>query len=202
MNHPVMPHKFTTLFAALLIAGCNAPSPAQQEAEPPLAGATIGGDFTLTGEDGQPVSWRDFDGQYRIIYFGYAFCPDVCPMDMQRSMAGLKGFEAENPELGAQIQPLFVTIDPARDTPEVVKEFTANFHPRLIGLTGSEQAVKEVADKFAVFYTRGDDSPSGGYLMDHSNITYLFGPKGEPLAILPTDEGPEGVKAELEKWVR
>ena len=104
--------------------------------------------------------------------------------------------------MAAKIQPLFVTIDPARDTPEVVGEFTDAFHPRLIGLTGSERDVKAVADKFAVYFSRGEDSDAGGYLMDHTNITFLFAPDGQPLAMLPTDQGPEAVEAELEKWVR
>lgn len=201
MNHPVMPRKFTSLIAALLIAGCTAPSPAPTQEEPPLAGAAIGGDFTLTGEDGQPVSWNDFDGKYRIVYFGYAFCPDVCPTDVQRAMAGLKAFEAEKPDLGEQVQPLFITVDPVRDTAEVVNEFTDNFHPRLIGLTGSEDDIKATADEFAVFYTRGEDRPGGGYLVDHSRITYLFGTDGQPLAMLPTDQGADSVKTELDKWV-
>ena len=193
-----MSYKFPAVLAALLLASCNA----QPAEEPPLAGAALGGDFTLTGEDNSPVSWSDFDGKYRIVYFGYAFCPDVCPTDVQRAMAGLKQFEASEPDLGAEIQPLFVTIDPERDTPEVVAEFTDAFHPRLIGLTGSPEDVKAAAGKFAVYYARGADSEAGGYLMDHSNITYLFGPAGEPIAMLPTDEGPDAVAAELAKWVR
>ncbi|SFP20598.1 SCO family protein [Qipengyuania nanhaisediminis] len=198
MNQPVMPYKFPAALAALLLTACNA----QPAEEPPLAGAALGGDFTLTGEDNSQVSWSDFAGKYRIVYFGYAFCPDVCPTDVQRAMAGLKQFEASEPELGAQIQPLFVTIDPDRDTPQVVAEFTDAFHPRLIGLTGSPEEVKAAADKFAVYYARGADSEAGGYLMDHSNITYLFGPAGDPIAMLPTDEGPDAVAAELAKWVR
>lgn len=164
-------------------------------------GATLGGDFTLTGEDGKPVSWHDFDGQYRTIYFGYTYCPDVCPVDVQRAMAGLRLFEEKEPELAARIQPIFVSIDPARDTPEVVREFTASFHPRLIGLTGDEKSVQEVARLFAASFARGEKTPDGGYLMAHSNLTLLFGPDGQPIATLPTDQGAQAVAAELEKWV-
>ena len=200
MNHPVMPHKLATIAAALLIAGCDTAAPAPAE-EPPLAGASIGGDFTLTGENNQTVSWSDFDGQYRIIYFGYAYCPDICPTDVQRAMAGLKRFEGENPEAGAAIQPLFVSIDPQRDTPEVLREFTANFHPRLIGMTGDTANLEQVAKDFGTTFSRGETQPGGGYLMNHYGYTYLFGREGEPLAMLPTDEGPEAVAAELAKWV-
>ena len=196
-----MSFKSASLPALLFLAACSGENPMPEE-RPPLEGATLGGDFTLLGENGEQVSWSDYDGQYRTIYFGYAYCPDVCPTDNQRAMAGLKRFEQENPEAGAKIQPLFVSVDPERDTPEVLTEFTDAFHPRLIGMTGTKEQLDAAAAAFAVFYGRGEDSPGGGYLMEHSNITYLFGPGGEPLATLPTDEGPEAVAAELAKWVR
>lgn len=169
---------------------------------PPLEGADIGGDFTLTGETGARVSWSEFAGEYRTIYFGYTFCPDVCPVDVQRAMAGLKRFEESEPGRAANVQPLFVSVDPQRDTPEVLREFTDAFHPRLIGMTGSKEQLDQVIKDFAAYYRIGEASDGGGYLVDHTNITYLFGPEGKPIAILPTDEGPEAVAAELDKWVR
>jgi protein SCO1/2 len=199
MNPHTMLRNHAPLFAALLLlSACNSAPPAT----PPLAGAAIGGEFTLTGEDGSDVSWSDFDGQYRTVYFGYTYCPDVCPVDTQRAMAGLKAFEEANPALGAQIQPLFISVDPGRDNPATLTEFTDNFHPRLIGLTGTKEQLGAVTGAFAATYTIEDPSEGGGYLVGHTNITYLFGPDGEPLAMLPTDEGPEAVAAELEKWVR
>jgi len=203
MNRYTMPQLnritlLAPLTALLMLTACGGSAPA---GPPPLEGARIGGDFTLTSEDGTQVHWHDFEGRYRTIYFGYTFCPDVCPTDNQRLGAGLKLFEREHPALGLKVQPLFVSVDPARDTPAVLKEFTANFHPRMIGLTGDEKTLQEVAGKFAASFSRGEDSPGGGYLMNHSSITLLFGPKGEPLATLPTDQGPEAVAAELEKWV-
>ena len=98
--------------------------------EPPLAGAAIGGPFTLVDRPAGPVRWSDFDGKYRIVYFGYTFCPDVCPIDVQRMMQGFARFEKAEPALAAQVQPIFITIDPARDTPAVVGEFTAAFSTR------------------------------------------------------------------------
>lgn len=199
MNARTMPRNLTPLFAALLtLSACQAAPPP----EPPLAGAAIGGEFTLTGEDGKAVSWSDFEGQYRTVYFGYTYCPDVCPVDTQRAMAGLKAFEKANPELGAKIQPLFISVDPDRDTPAVLREFTANFHPRLIGLAGTKEQIDAVTRAFASTYSIGEKQEGGGYLVSHTNITYLFDPNGEPLAMLPTDEGAEAVAAELEKWVR
>ncbi|GAB5352523.1 hypothetical protein TMRH483_01111 [Qipengyuania sp. 483] len=202
MNPTVMPRFSFLIAASLLMAACSQADSASNPGEPPLAGAAIGGDFMLTSETGEPISFSDFDGQYRTIYFGYAFCPDVCPTDNQRAMAGLKRFEKENPELGAKVQPLFVSIDPQRDTPEVLTEFTDAFHPRLIGMTGSKEQLDKAASDFAVFYSKGEETSNGGYLMDHSNQTYLFGPDGQPLALLPTSDGPDAVAAELAKWVR
>jgi protein SCO1/2 len=190
---------FTLLIAGVLaLAGCN---PAPPAAEPPLAGAAIGGDFALTNSKGETVRWGDFAGKYRIVYFGYAFCPDICPTDMQRVAQGLKVLKAKDPALAAKIQPIFITIDPARDTPEVVGEFAAAFSPDIIGLTGTPEQIAATAKAFKVFFAKGEAVEGGGYLMDHSNITYLFGPDGEPLATLPTDQGGDAVAAELAQWV-
>lgn len=203
MNRYAMPRlkSLIVIASSLLAAGCG--DMLQTPADPPpLAGAALGGDFTLTSESGKPVSWSDFDGQYRTIYFGYTYCPDVCPVDVQRAMAGLKEFEKAHPDLAAKIQPLFVGVDTERDTPEVLTEFTDNFHPRLIGLTGDKETLTEAAAKFAASFSKGEPAPGGGYLVNHTNITLLFGPDGQPISMLPTDEGPKAVAAELEKWVR
>lgn len=190
------------ILAAFTLALSACSQSAQPAGPPPLEGADIGGDFTLTGEDGKPVSWGDFDGKYRTIYFGYTFCPDVCPVDVQRAMAGLKRFEASDPERAAKVQPLFVSVDPERDTPEVLTEFTDAFHPRLIGMTGSREQLDKLTKDYAAYYSIGEPNEAGGYLVDHTSITYLFGPDGKPIAILPTDAGPEAVAEELHKWVR
>jgi protein SCO1 len=183
---------------ALAMTGCSGAAPAQ---EPPLAGATIGGDFALTASDGRTVKWDDFAGKYRVVYFGYAFCPDICPTDMQRVAQGLKLLKASEPELAAKIQPIFITIDPERDTQAVVGEFAAAFSPDIIGLTGTPDQIAAAAKAFKVFYAKGEEVEGGGYLVDHSNIVYLFGPAGEPLATLPVDLGGEAVATELRKWV-
>lgn len=196
-------NKPSAILAALIggvwsLTGCSGAAPAQ---EPPLAGATIGGDFALTASDGRTVEWDDFAGKYRVVYFGYAFCPDICPTDMQRVAQGLKLLKASDPDLAVKIQPIFITIDPERDTQAVVGEFAAAFSPDIIGLTGTPEQIAAAAKAFKVFYARGEAVAGGGYLVDHSNIVYLFGPAGEPLATLPVDLGGEAVAAELRKWV-
>lgn len=209
MNCNAMAHRKAlslALPASLLLlaslSGCDSAAPPGDAGEPPLKGAAIGAPFELTGETGDTVRWSDFDGQYRILYFGYAYCPDICPTDVQRAMAGLRLFESDSPERGASVQPLFISVDPERDTPEVLREFTDSFHPRLIGMTGDLETVKKVAMDFGTTFSKGEVQPGGGYLVDHLGYTYLFGPAGEPLAMLPTDLGPEAVAEELDKWVR
>ena len=184
--------------ASLALAGCNAAAP---KAEPPLAGADIGGDFTLTGSNGGTVRWGDFAGKYRVVYFGYTFCPDICPTDMQRIAQGLKLLKDKDPAKAARIAPLFITVDPERDTQAVVGEFAAAFSPDIIGLTGTPDQIAEAAKAFRIVYSKGEPTPDGGYLVDHMRITYLFGPDGEPLAILPADVGAEAVAADLARWV-
>lgn len=197
INKP-SPVRSLAIAAALALVGCNAAPPQQ---EPPLAGATIGGDFALTDSTGKTVRWDDFAGQYRVVYFGYAFCPDVCPTDMQRVAQGLKELKAKDPAKAAKITPIFITIDPERDTQAVVGEFAAAFSPDIIGLTGTPEQIAATAKTFKVFYAKGEAQPGGGYLVDHSNVTYLFGPAGEPIATLPTDQGGAAVAAELDRWV-
>lgn len=192
------------LVAAALLAGCSPPP------EPPLKGAKIGGPFTLTDQRGKAVSDTDFAGQYRLIYFGYSFCPDVCPVDLQKLMQGLARFEKQDAERGAKIAPIFITVDPARDTPAALAPFVARYHPRLLGLTGSEAAIAAAAKAFVVSYQKQEGSAPDRYLMAHSQLAFLMGPAGEPLALLPIDDpttqldegSPDLVAADLARWVQ
>ena len=197
----IAPSRFAGAVAlALSLAACG--QGASQPGEtPPLAGAALGGPFTLVDKNSKEVRWADFSGKYRIVYFGYTFCPDACPLDMGVAMQGFSRFEKAAPDLAAQVQPIFISIDPARDTPKVVGEFSAAFHPRLLGLTGTPAQVDAAAKAFAAYYAKGEDT-SGGYLMDHSRVAYLMGRKGEPISMLPVDKGADAVAAELTKWVR
>lgn len=189
------------LAAALLLAplaACSGPAE-----PPPLEGAAIGGAFNLVNAAGQPVTWDDFAGKYRIVYFGYAYCPDVCPFDVQRMMQGFDRFVDANPDMADDIQPIFITVDPQRDTPEVVGEFTSAFSDKLIGLTGTQAQVDAAIKSFAVYASKGEVNSEGGYLMDHSRAAYLMGRDGQPIALLPVEVADKGeaVAAEIEKWV-
>lgn len=199
MNRHAMTYRFPLIASlALSLCACQPPTPAER---PPLEGAAIGGPFTLVDKDRRTVTWDQFAGRWRIVYFGYTFCPDACPMDVTAMMRGFTRFEKEHPASAAKVQPIFISIDPARDTPEVVGQWTAAFGPRLLGLTGTPAQVKQAAGAFAAYYRQGART-AGGYLMDHSRIAYLMDPEGDPIAMLPVDKGPDAVAAELVKWVK
>jgi protein SCO1/2 len=150
-----------------------------------LAGASLGGPFTLTDQNGHSVREADFAGRYRLIYFGYGFCPDVCPTDLALLARGLKAFEAADAARAARVAPIFITIDPQRDTPATLKPFVAAFHPRLVGLTGTPDQIAAVAKAYGVYARRMDTGDPENYLMDHSAMVYLYGPDGKPIGFLP-----------------
>lgn len=184
----------------LLLAGCG--QNAAQPPQAPLAGARIGGPFTLVNQDGRRVSDRDFAGRYRLMYFGYTYCPDVCPVDLQRLMAGYKLLEQSDPAIAAKIAPIFVSVDPERDTPKVLKQYVTAFSPKLIGLTGSPEQIAKVAKEYAIVYSKEQRPGVSDYLMNHSRVAYLFGPDGDPIALIPQDGEPEAIAAELKRWAR
>jgi protein SCO1/2 len=188
---------FLAALLAAPMAGCH---PAAAPAKPPLAGASIGGPFALVDQHGRPVTDRSFAGRYRIMYFGYTFCPDVCPTDAQAIGAALALLDRSDPALAARIVPIFVTVDPARDTPAVLGRFVAAFHPRFVGLTGSPDAIARAAKAYAVYYSKGPAS-AGGYLVNHSRQAYLMDPDNKPLALLPTEQGAQAVADEIRRWV-
>jgi len=196
------PLRALALCAALLLAACKPAAAPADIASAPLAGARIGAPFALTGQDGKTVKDSDFAGKYRIVYFGYTFCPDVCPVDVQNLMSGLKLFEKAHPAEGAKVQPLFITVDPARDTPAALTQFTANFHPRLIGLTGSPEAIAALAKAYGVFFKAEPSADPKAYLVSHTRQAYLMGPKGEPILLLSQDGKPQAISDELAAWVR
>lgn len=144
--------------------------------------ALVGGPFTMTNQDGRQVTEKDFLGKYMLVFFGYTYCPDVCPTELQVMSAALDQMEPN----AEKIQPVFVSIDPARDTPDVLKSYVANFSPRLVGLTGTPDQTAAMAKAYRVYYAKaGNNSSASDYLMDHSSIIYLMGPDGRFVKHMP-----------------
>lgn len=187
--------KILLLTLATLVAGCQPGGAGGNAAQPEgdLVGARIGGAFELIDQNGKTVRWSDFAGKYRLLYFGYTYCPDVCPLDLNRIMAGYRLLEKADPAKAAKVQPVFITVDPQRDTPEVIRTYTAAFHPRLIGLTGTPEQIEAVKKQFVVVAGKeGDPAATQDYLVNHSRTPYLFGPDGAPIALVPVDEPSTG----------
>lgn len=182
-----MPRQSILIFAAavLLIAlGLGGYALLERQGHQPQSSgvALVGGPFSLTNQDGRRVTEKDFLGKYMLVFFGYTFCPDVCPTELQVMTAALDqlGPEAD------RIQPVFVTIDPERDTPQVLKPYVENFGPRLTGLTGTPDEVASIAKAYRVYYAKAGNSAAGSdYLMDHSSIIYLMGPDGRFVKHMP-----------------
>jgi protein SCO1/2 len=162
----------------------------------------MGGPFTLIDQNGKEVRESEFKGKYRLVYFGYTFCPDVCPVDMARLMNGLKLFEAKDSIRAAKVQPIFISVDPARDTPAARKAFISAFHPRLIGLSGTPGQIEEVVKRYGGYFALGDKKPDGSYTVDHTNTATLYDPDGKPVVLLPQDQGPNAVAIALNQWVK
>lgn len=180
----------TLVFLALSTPGIAA-GPAGEGA------GDIGGPFTLTDHTGRRVSDTDFRGRYLLVFFGYTFCPDVCPLGLANMAAilDLLGPDAE------RIQPLFITLDPERDGVKELGAFVSAFHPRLVGLTGTAEEIADVASAYPVLYYRVAH-PSGAYFINHSAQIYLMGPDGAFIGSLDHDAPPEGAAAAIRSELR
>lgn len=150
-------------------------------------GVLIGGPFSLTDQDGRAVTDADFRGRWMLVYFGFTFCPDVCPTSLNRNSEALDllGDKAD------AIVPVLITIDPQRDTPEKLKDYVHFFHPRTVGLTGTPEQIAAVAREYRVFYVRAEHGAPDQYLMDHSTFTYLIGPDGKFVQFFRHDTPPQ-----------
>lgn len=164
----------TVLAIALAIAGAAFYFTSGRSGPAGSGEALVGGPFSLTDHTGRHVTEKDFLGKYMLVFFGFTYCPDVCPTELQVMSAALDELGAE----GNTIQPVFVSIDPERDTPEVVKQYVENFHPRLVGLTGSPDDIAAIARAYRVYYKKALGGSETDYEMDHSTTIYLMGPDG------------------------
>lgn len=188
------------LFAAVAAIGAGwfarAPAPtASDSGAAPAPAVDIGGPFTLTAHTGERVGDADFRGRWLLIFFGYTFCPDVCPTTLGTVALVMD----ELGDLAERVQPLFVSVDPARDTPEVLAEYVGQFHPRILGLTGTAEEIAAVAKAYRVFYRKvvPEGADETDYLMDHSAYLYLVGPDGRFVRVFSHTLSPEDVASAI-----
>lgn len=166
--------------------------------------ALIGAPFSLIDQTGATKTDADFKGKYMLIYFGYSFCPDICPTDLQKMTRALEMSEPKS-EI---VQPIFITIDPERDTSKQLASYVSNFHPRLIGLTGSTEAIESIKKAYKVYGVKVDENgkPSKNiegtdYLMDHSPQTFLMGPDGKFIRYFRFDNTDKDIANAINKVV-
>ena len=159
---------------------------------------TLGGPFSLTDQNGIVRTEKDFSGKYTLVFFGYTYCPDVCPTTLAVMAAALDKMGARADKL----VPLFITVDPKRDTPEKIKAYLSSFGPRFVGLTGDTNDIASVAKEYRVYYKEHPAENGGEYTVDHSGVIYLMDPKGDFLANYSLETSPDALAADLMKRLR
>ncbi len=189
----------TMVLAFLGPAAATAHDGKHETVKPAAATASmVGGAFTLTDQNGKAVTDKDFDGKYRLVYFGFTSCPDICPGDL-RKMADALNIAGD--KIAGRIAPIFITVDPQRDTPAVMKDYVAQFHPSITGLTGTDKQIAEAQAAYKVYASKAQDPKMNGYTVDHSAYMYLMGPKGEFIDIFSHDENAGQIAESLKKTV-
>jgi len=166
---------FVALAAAAIFLALKQPDGPVSPAAVQIGDSEFGGPFTLTDQHGKRVTSDEVIDGPTLIYFGYTFCPDICPVDVANMAEAVDLLAAE----GFAVKPVFITVDPARDTPEALKDYAEAMHPGLVALTGTEEEIKSVAAAYRVYYERVDVADSAaGYLMNHTTFTYFMMPDG------------------------
>jgi protein SCO1 len=164
--------------------------------------ALIGGPFSLIDQNGKTVTDAMFRGRYMLVYFGFTYCPDVCPLDLQRNAAAMDLLSQREPHKATAVQPIFISLDPERDTPAALRDYVELFHPRLIGLTGSSAQVDSAKKAYRVYAAKREEPGVAEYLVDHTSITYLMGPDGGYIAHFASSTTPAEVAAKLGEFVK
>ncbi len=167
----------------------------------PVAGLEIGGPFSLTDHTGKNVTEKDYADQYQLIYFGFTYCPAICPTELQKMSRVMTALEKSKPVLAEQTQPLFITVDPERDTVPVMKDYVSLFHPKLIGLTGTQPQIDFVIKAYKIFARKVDDSEQNDYTVDHSSYIYLMGKDNQLLSIYRMDDDADYVYNDVVKHI-
>jgi cytochrome oxidase Cu insertion factor (SCO1/SenC/PrrC family) len=157
--------------------------------------ALVGGPFELTDQDGNKVTDQTYKGKLMLIYFGFTYCPDACPTALGVMSAALDQLDVA----AERVVPILITVDPERDTAPVLKDYVSNFHPRMVGLTGTPEQVAQVAKAYRVFYQKASGATGGDYLMDHTLLIYLMDGDGKYVTHFGPDAKPEQIADEIRK---
>ncbi len=192
-----MRREIAALAGGLLVLAIAGGASARDDGPAPPFPLALGGPFDLVGHDGRPRTERDFRGRYLLIFFGYASCDGMCPLSLARlaDTIDLLG------PAGARVQPLFVSLYPARDTPARLAAFVAGLHPRLIGLTGSAAETTAMAKAYGVTSRPVARATDGGAILAHGLFTYLVGPDGRLLTLLPPVMDAETMAATIRRYM-
>jgi len=161
-------------------------------------GVAVGGPFTLVDHTGRTVTERDFAGRSMLVYFGFTYCPDVCPTELGTIAAAI---DAMGPA-GERVTPVFVTIDPERDTPAAMADYVSRFHPRMVGLTGSAEQIAQAARAYRVYFAKVRPRDASDYLMDQSSFIYFVGPDGRVRSLFRPETAPEAIAAAVAAQLR
>ena len=164
--------------------------------------ATVGGAFELVDQSGETRTQADFAGRHMLVYFGYTYCPDVCPTSLSLMSQGLDLLETETGSLEERVVPIFVTVDPARDDVAAMAAYAEHFHPRLVALTGSDAQIAAAAKAYRVYYRKAEDPSASEYLMDHSSFIYLMGPDGTYVSHFAHNASPEEIAEGLKGFLK
>ncbi|MFK7840281.1 MAG: SCO family protein [Bdellovibrionales bacterium] len=167
----------------------------------PIAGLQIGGPFSLTNHLNEAVTQNDYADQYKLIYFGFTYCPAICPTELQKVSRVTSALEKNKPDIAAQFVPLFVTVDPERDDVEVMKDYVSLFHPKLVGLTGTRPQIDFISKSYRIFAKKVNDPEQNDYTIDHSSYLYFMGPDDNLLGLYRMNDDADYIYNDILKRV-
>lgn len=205
--HPHLIRRAVIIFAVgllILIVGLALPWWLQQNTSgggSMVGEAAIGGPFELVDQNGDTLRDSDLRGRYMLLFFGYTYCPDFCPQTLLTVTEALDRLEEEAPEKADQVVPIFVTVDPERDTVEAMAAYAQHFHEDLLALTGTPEQIDATAKAYRVYYRKAEDPSLNDYLMDHSTFVFLMGPDGKYMTHYTHGTAAEAMAESLQEQV-
>ena len=189
MNKNRLIRTIIILVLGLGIAAAIAAYQISNEKKPHMVSENFGGPFTLTNQNGETVTQEDFENEYRLIYFGFTYCPAICPTELQKISTALN----ELGDKGDDITPVFITVDPERDTVDVMRQYVELFHPNMVGLTGTIEQIEQAKKSYKIYAAKVKDDTMSDYTMDHSSFIYFIDNQNNLLRIFKVDDTAEDI---------